>query len=739
MSAQPPGYNPSDSLLQGGNATIAPLMGGGGGFIEGTPDQSLLQGGTANIVPLKGGAADDLFDKIEEVRVAAAASAPVHTVVAEVVEKMPETPLTDPMNIIEKARQDALTSGPLYQAVAEVVPTEQFDIIRMARAEAAASGPTYSAVAEIVPQMPTPMRGGGDTDPIIIKNIPLQGKGGLSDIIEELPNLINIYLDFILLKWQRYNLLTPQMPELPKIPSKERHCIPYSGELDDEKGEASTDRLVVVLPKSTTRVILFEPVRGNPAKFKQCLDYLDDNIKQDKDAAIIFAPPFFEATEDNRNLYAHFLKLKLDLEERKGAVVYLLTQNTLANRMVGCQLSQSVKDDPILNMLEPSYIVYPFPRTMPNMTMPVGGILFSGAAADEEAAPASSIESRLASIGQFVTVGGRSTFAFPPNIRVADKMLGKVTPYKVFRFKGRDALAFQGILDMRLKGEAGIDIDALRSFDETKFLPFDPDHLMLDNVRYERIPLDGQIYSIRKPGTGSGSVTNDWISEKFTRDEAAMLNALNMWPNMLEDIFKDEWIIQLTDFLTNMVNSKCYTDTALLTNAQCDTSSTFVDKVFEYFLRNDGRLRDLHERETDIILQQADILAGKARNSIAIGKGERAELESRVKAELESVKQHAELAGIDIAVDLEKMLKNPFNDKRLTYIRKGSSTDQQIYQNIYKMDHWCRQVVAIHLRSKKFSKGEMSVPAENQKDGTTKLEMEFKKLQDEYPGWRFLW
>ena len=55
MNAPPPGYNPGESILQGGNATIQPVMGGGGGA-HGNPEQSLLSGGnSANIIPLKGG------------------------------------------------------------------------------------------------------------------------------------------------------------------------------------------------------------------------------------------------------------------------------------------------------------------------------------------------------------------------------------------------------------------------------------------------------------------------------------------------------------------------------------------------------------------------------------------------------------------------------------------------------------------------------------------------------------
>ena len=58
MSTPPPGYNPSESLLQGGNASIHGVMGGGGMGGGGTsdPNESLLSGGdSANIRPLQGG------------------------------------------------------------------------------------------------------------------------------------------------------------------------------------------------------------------------------------------------------------------------------------------------------------------------------------------------------------------------------------------------------------------------------------------------------------------------------------------------------------------------------------------------------------------------------------------------------------------------------------------------------------------------------------------------------------
>jgi len=56
MNSQPPGYNPGESLLEGGNTPIQPVMGGGGG----DPTESLLSGGNSvNITPLQGGYKED--------------------------------------------------------------------------------------------------------------------------------------------------------------------------------------------------------------------------------------------------------------------------------------------------------------------------------------------------------------------------------------------------------------------------------------------------------------------------------------------------------------------------------------------------------------------------------------------------------------------------------------------------------------------------------------------------------
>ena len=59
----PPGYNPNVSMLQGGNAPILPVQGGGGIGVPPTtsynPSVSLLEGGTGVIEAVKGGGADE--------------------------------------------------------------------------------------------------------------------------------------------------------------------------------------------------------------------------------------------------------------------------------------------------------------------------------------------------------------------------------------------------------------------------------------------------------------------------------------------------------------------------------------------------------------------------------------------------------------------------------------------------------------------------------------------------------
>ena len=848
MSVQPPGYNPSDSLLQGGSATITPLM-GGGGFIEGTPDQSLLQGGnSANIVPLKGGRRlqnkrrsrkqkqcggadnsptytamaqvvtelpteaeiDTLEEKILEARAMVMASAPVRVVETGPVEPPPEPTLSFS---VEKARQDAIASGPLYTSSDVLTPVKEEsppiipalsenevtnlaqDINTIlqpevsdenlkskmfeAREEAMASAPVvvetgpvepppeptlafsvkkarddamtsmrvqkakeniatfstqktpaYATVAEIVSGLPNSMSGGGDVQEITVEKAPLE------QIKEDtkLPFIdqfqinedIQTYKKSILPKWKRFNILNQTDTDISKIYTS-NYCPAFNPGLNDTKsiGAYNFDRLVYILPQSTSRILLLPPVNGDTTNFLKCLNFINKKNNSENpnpNLVVIFAPPFFgENLDDNKQIYAHFLKLKLKYEE-KGPKIFLLTQDTLKNVSTGCKLKED--DEYVLNMLEPSYIVLPYKRIIENQE--VGGIIFSGAAANEESIPASRSD-RIACISSFLPYSSRNNwFAFPPRIDFDDAKLTRMMPYKVYIFIGdnkTNELNDNTRLYFRLKtsDENEEKADILGIFPSTN-----PTQLVLENIDYELIQLGGQTYSIRKPNfNASIRVTNDWVDGKFTEDEARMLNDLNFKPAYLNDIFGDKWHIELADFLLDLVTYKCYSDTKLLTNAKCDKANDFINKVFEFFLENDDTINRGEVYGKDDIdaalsyAQQHDKLHSQSTSAL------------RDKLEKFEIGTGIEEGEID------NLSKNPFKDNKLTLVNAYGPLSPHTFYNTENQEYG-REIYAIKSSENKYYPSVVYVKATDDADAYKLIQEELQTLQEDYPGWKFI-
>ena len=108
------------------------------------------------------------------------------------------------------------------------------------------------------------------------------------------------------------------------------------------------------------------------------------------------------------------------------------------------------------------------------------------------------------------------------------------------------------------------------------------------------------------------SLIDDWFNGKFTEDEAKMLNDLNFKPEYLQEIFEDHWRTELSEFLLNLVMHKFYSDTTLLTSANCDIANDFINRVFEFFLENDTRIARMHQQENEIYLDTALTYAKQA-------------------------------------------------------------------------------------------------------------------------------
>jgi hypothetical protein len=459
-------------------------------------------------------------------------------------------------------------------------------------------------------------------------------------------------------RWRRINLNTQATDEAPKIITRDKCIMPVKGPFNDVKGQPGFDRLAVILSETIDTIRIYPPVNGDPAALQGAMeDIIKKNYHTDARNVIIFAPPFFniERGEQNKNLMANFLDLKMSTDTK--AEVYILTQNTDANKKIGCLLHTQADNTgvPLINLLEPTYVIYPFPRTVRHAAKErvAGGLILSGAAANEVNLPASNIQ-HLMSVSDHVGNGGRGMIAFPPDITVEDDALYNTNPSLIYRYFGPTAEKVDGKIHniyLKVEDESAAMEEATRGFDE--FFPTDEDHLALDGVEYVIINLPGTEYSIRRPSEG---VRQNWINYKFTIDEAALLNAIKLTPSRLEELFGEGSRAKLAEFLSNMINSNCFKDSELLTDEECILSEDFVDKLYGYLLEHDPRI------EPGVITKPQVEKFKLVREDSS---KEVDDLRDQIETSAEDLVEVKKQLGIDPTATMESLSKNPFDDGAL--------------------------------------------------------------------------
>jgi hypothetical protein len=695
-------------------------MGGGmngsgiGGTIMTNMDSSLLQGGeSVEITPLKGGGAMMVIAEVVSsgpgkgttVENSILASEPLYS--AKVVDELPNTVIAQ------------MISKPPGKA-----KTLQNKVIR-------SRGIQPVKLREVMPENIPWMRGGGD--PIEVKEIHLPSDAKVSfssSTLDELvqtqyDTLLDMYVKDLLPKWNRENGAA-------RVIATESCSIPSTGTLD-QTGVAGFDRLSHILPVTTQKIVLVKPVNGDLENFLHLLTYIEKHTDE-IDTVFIFAPPFFDILKDNKRLFAAYLKVRALAK----ATMIILCMNTMPNRIIGCKLGKKQ----VVTMLEPTYVLYPFERKIGDIN--VDGLIFSGAALNEVDVP--DTKGKTASTSSFMAIPDNNGWiAFPPNIENKDNNL---EGYKVYRFTGDKAYPMKsGIVEFILSSDtsdhlnpkgAGAEVldDTKLILDKGSFIATRDSELMLRDVEFERVPLDGEIYSIRKPGLVP--VTKDWIDLKFTEHEAAMLNALNLRPGMLEEIFGGGWNRELASFMDNMVTSNCFLEPSLLIDANCDKSTTFINRVFQYFLENDLEYSVLKDEKKELVVEQAKAAVTETVIEAAKEKIDASEKINEVKAELQDHQARSNLVGVDTGRAIEELLRNPFNDKRIKVLAKGNFRPHVTY--IKADNSWGREIMAIELKSNKFARAELSIPGENfnQEDAKKKLMAAYDKLVIDYPGWKFM-
>jgi hypothetical protein len=71
----------------------------------------------------------------------------------------------------------------------------------------------------------------------------------------------------------------------------------------------------------------------------------------------------------------------------------------------------------------------------------------------------------------------------------------------------------------------------------------------------------------------------DWLNEIFTKDEALLLNALQLTPKLMQKAFGDMYKWRLSNFLGSLTYSSCFKESRLLLKSECEDARRFLRKV----------------------------------------------------------------------------------------------------------------------------------------------------------------
>ena len=119
-------------------------------------------------------------------------------------------------------------------------------------------------------------------------------------------------------------------------------------------------------------------------------------------------------------------------------------------------------------------------------------------------------------------------------------------------------------------------------------------------------------YQIRIP-TDENRVTQDWLSQKFTEDEALYLNSLGFSPEILEQAFvnrRDDvsWQYLLAEFLTDLLSTNCFLDTQMITDSRCERVREFMEAIHTYFIEANLTKTDVETKQNEAVRDELERL-----------------------------------------------------------------------------------------------------------------------------------
>jgi hypothetical protein len=588
MSSPPPGYNPEISQLQGGtNIPIMKVMGGGGvpeGYNE---TQSLLQGGTdVPIVKMTGGADDSFLEDLEEL----------------------------PKNVSGIA-------GPKTKKEVE-------GKVRFAKelGPGNISGKTKTKNGK-TPLISTPLPAETDKAPLI--STPLQSEIYTPKFSEEDTREINTFLQSFSLEnsgvKQEFNKLIASfkarsMKDMVRYGANQKT---QTANIPTFKNPATAaHKFVEILPSTTQNIVVVPPIQGRYETFIRAVEFLysNDVIGEDDiliNTVVVFMAPFFSVTEkDQQSLLYSFLQLK---EKNPESVYILHNTEDEQSRAIGAELYKNILvaegDGPLLNFLNPSYIV------LPRKIGKYEGLLFSSVPGIPNAITFPTIKNSKAFLpaSKILSLKKRA-FSFNAGPGQDDTFLKYLTivsqndntplpPTKLDVPPCENLVSVFDLTESPFQISAGENLYVLRLESSTR--PFMCSGIMDVSNKFQSkesdptfttaptidVYVDGVKWKFRNPigpkPENKHTVVENWKKGVFSTSEAGFLNHLNISPYLLGLIFKsDIWKEELAGFMENMVSSGCFDDTVILSKGSCEKTRAFLTKVFNYMFINEAITED---------------------------------------------------------------------------------------------------------------------------------------------------
>lgn len=408
----------------------------------------------------------------------------------------------------------------------------------------------------------------------------------------------------------------------------------------------SFSRLVHILPVTTSDIVVLPPMNGSLSKFMETIQSLDQmgvinsdyNIKEN--IVLVWTVPFYSAivqpTEiaNNSILLSFFLEIKMKNEKQW----FVLADNTSDGYLVGSTLIGRGPNDILINMLEPSYVVYPYKRKNLEgiiISNSKGNINLPGDAStnpDTRVTMQSiykdtnygktimktfkpSFKSDL-SVGHFTVVGGTEQMKIPSerigSCGLANYSLPELIPtlhpsnkINISSTKGGSNV----IIAFRLQCNDTyeplcVGSTVLQKETQNKFIGSPEAEVSPLKVSTAPFEVVGKIFEIRKTNK-QDIVYNNWKKALYSNSEADLLNTLNLKPSIMDKIFPlhfneqgkpitntwKEWIAAFLSTIT--INDK-----NLTTHREMMVVRNFLERVNNYFMSK--RLaRDLDDYDSD--------------------------------------------------------------------------------------------------------------------------------------------